>query len=67
MYDVDGKLLNGIKSIYFNSLACVGVKGDQSECFRIDNGVRQGCIVPFVFIVYMDAVMKEAKMGMGRE
>ena len=27
MYDVGGKLLNGIKIIYVNSLACVRVKG----------------------------------------
>ena len=26
MYDVGGKLLSGIKSIYVNSLACVRVK-----------------------------------------
>ena len=26
MYDVGGKLLNGIKGIYVNSTACVGVK-----------------------------------------
>ena len=26
MYYVDGKLLNGIKSMYVNSLACVRVK-----------------------------------------
>ena len=31
MYDVGGKLLNGIKSMYVNSLACVG------EYFRIDS------------------------------
>ena len=37
MYNVDGKLLNGIKSMYANSLACVRVKGCESECFRIDN------------------------------
>ena len=36
MYDVGGKLLNGIKSVYANSLACVRVKGCESECFRID-------------------------------
>ena len=36
MYDVGGKLLNGIKSMYVNSLACVGVKG--GECFRINSG-----------------------------
>ena len=38
-YDVGGKLLNSIKSMYVNSQACVGVKGGESECFRIDNGV----------------------------
>ena len=31
MYDVDDKLLNGIKSIYVNNLACVRVKGSESE------------------------------------
>ena len=35
MYDVWGKLLNGIKSMYVNSLAGVRVKGGESECFRI--------------------------------
>ena len=54
MYDVGRKLLNGIKSIYVNSQSCVIVKGGGSECFRINSGV------------YMDTVMKEVKMGMGR-
>ena len=30
MYDVRGKLLDGIKSIYVDSLACVRVKGGDS-------------------------------------
>ena len=56
-----------IKSIYVDSLACVRVKGGKSEQFRIDSGVRQGCIMsPWLFNVYMDGVMKEVKMGMGR-
>ena len=67
MYDVGGKLLNGIKSMYVNSLVCVIVKGGESESFRINGGVRQGCIMsPWLFNVYMDAVMKEVKMGMWR-
>ena len=60
--------MNGIKSMYVDSLACVRVKrvkGGVSERFRIDSGVRQGCIIsPWLFNVYMDAVMKEVKMGM---
>ena len=27
MYDVGGKLMNGIKSMYVHSLACVKIKG----------------------------------------
>ena len=33
----------------------------------IDSGMRQGSIMsPFLLNVYMDAVRKEVKMGMGR-
>ena len=46
MYDVGGKLLSGIKSIYVVSLACVRVKESESEGFRIYSGVRQGCMSP---------------------
>ena len=46
MYMV-GKLLNGIKIMYVNSLACIIVNGDESECFRINNGMRQECIRSF--------------------
>ena len=67
MYDVGGKLLNGIKSTYVDSSACVRVKGGASERFRIDSGMRQGCIMsPRLFNVYMDGVMKEVRMRMER-
>ena len=56
-----------VSRVYINSLACLRVKRGESECFRIDSGVRQVCIMsPSLFNVYMDAVMKELKMGMGR-
>ena len=39
----------------------------KSNRFRIDSGVRPGCILsPWLFIVYMNKVMKEMNMGMGR-
>ena len=41
MYEVGGKLLNSIKSMYVTSLACVRVKRGESECFRIHTSVRQ--------------------------
>ena len=49
MYDVGGKLLKGIRSMYINSLACVRVKGGENECFKINSSVR-GCIMfPWLF------------------
>ena len=49
--------------MYVN-LTCVIVKGIKNTCFRINSDVRQGCIMsPSLFNVYMDAVMKEVKMG----
>ena len=54
MYDVGGKLLNRIKSMYVDSQACVKVKGDEIKCFSIDSGVKQACIMsPWLFNVYM--------------
>ena len=46
------KLLNGIKSMYTNSLVRVRVKGGESECFRIDSGVGQGHVCPLGFSMY---------------
>ena len=67
MYDVGGKLLNGIKSMHVNRVESVRVKVGESECLRIDSGVRQGCIMsPWLFNVHKDAVMKEVKVGMRR-
>ena len=67
MYDVVSKLLSGIKSMLVDSLACVRVKGCESERFRIDSRVRQGCSMsPWLFNVNMDAVRYEVKMEMGR-
>ena len=40
MYDVGNKLLSVTKSMYVNSLACIKVKGGESERFRIDSGVK---------------------------
>ena len=67
MYDVGGKLMSGIKSMYVDSLPCIRIKGGESEWFRIDSRVRQRCIMShWLFNVYMDAMMKEVKMGMRR-
>ena len=54
MYDVEDKLLSGIKSMYVDSSPYVRIKGSESEWFRIDSGVRQGCIMsPWLFNIYI--------------
>ena len=54
--------------MYVDSSVCVRIKGGESEQFRIDSGVRQGYIMsPWLFNVYMNGVMKEEKIGMGRK
>ena len=53
--------------MYVDSLACVIVKGDESDQFKINSGVKQGCIMsPRLFKVYMNTVVKEVNIGMGR-
>ena len=65
MNDVGVKFMSGIKIIHIDSSACVRVKGGENEQFRVDSGVKQGCIMsPWLFNVYMDEVMKEVKMKM---
>ena len=45
-----GKLLSEIKAMYVDSLACARVKWGESEWFRIDSGMRQGCLMcPWLF------------------
>ena len=52
----------------YTSQACGRVKGGESECFRINSGVRYECIMStWPFNVYMDAVMKENEVKMGME
>ena len=66
-YDVSDKLLNRFKSIYVGSLSCVRVSGGKIEFFRIDRGLRLGCIMsPQFFNLHMNPVMKEVKMRIGR-
>ena len=60
MYDVSGKLLNGIKSMYVDRLSSVKVKNGERECFSVDSGVRQSCVIsPWLFNMYRVTVMKE--------
>ncbi len=66
IYGVGGKLLSAIKSFYEEASACVKSNGETSEHFEIKVGLRQGCVMsPWLFIIYMDGVMKEVKGNVG--
>ena len=54
MYDINGKLLNGIKSMYDDSLACVRINSSRS------------IMSPWLSNAYMDTAMKVVKIRMGR-
>ena len=59
--------MSRFKNMYIDNPVYVRVKGDESECFKIDGGVRQVCIIfPCLFNVYIDRVMKEGKIDRGR-
>ncbi len=61
-----GKLVSAIKSFYEEVSACVKISGETSEHFEIKVGLRQKCVVsPWLFIIYMDGVMREMKGKVG--
>ena len=57
------RLLYDINCMYANNLACIRVKGSESELFRIVSGVKEGCCVTVVFNVSMGREEKEVKFG----
>ncbi len=66
LYGVGGKLLSAIKSFYEEVSACVKISGETREHFEIKVGLRQGCVMlPWLFNIYMDDVMREMKGRVG--
>ena len=66
MYNVVGKTLNCIKSMYLNNLTFTRVKHGESECFKIDKFVRQTWVMSlWLFNVYVDS--NEGIENIGKE
>ena len=61
-YGIRGSLVKAVRSMYVNCEACVKVQGGTSDWFKVEQGVRQGCVMsPWLFNVYMDHILREAK------
>ena len=61
-HNVDTELIKAIKSFYVNPESRVQIGGKTSSSFKIDIGVRQGCILsPLLFITLMNLVAKNCK------
>ena len=68
MYGIGGRLLEGVKSFYMNSRACVRVGNSASDWFPVNVGLRQGCVMsPWLFNIFMDGVVREMNARMARE
>ena len=54
LYGIGGRLLQGVKSLYVGSKACVRVGNE------VRVGLRQGCVMsPWLFNLYTDGVVRE--------
>ena len=50
-----------IASLYTDQKATIRWNGEHSDCFGIEKGVRQGCILsPHLFSIYTEQLMREA-------
>ena len=60
LYGIGGGLLQGVKSLYVGSKACVRVRNEVSEWFPVRVELRQGCVMlPWLFNLYIDGVVRE--------
>lgn len=64
-YGVSSKLCRLLKSLYADNQAAVRVEGELTEWFRVESGLRQGCLLsPMLFNVFFDKVVKRAFEGL---
>lgn len=59
-YGIPQKIVNLIEKMYKDTTCRVLYKGQLTDGFKINTGVRQGCLLsPFLFILAMDWIMKK--------
>ena len=56
---ITGKIYNIIRNIYSGDEACLKIDGKVNKSFRINQGVRQGCVLsPLLFNIFMAGLAK---------
>ena len=63
-YGLPSKMVNIIRHLHSNMEASVRIKGTLSEPFKVDTGLKQGCVLaPFLFNMYFNQVMHDVLAG----
>ena len=59
-----GELLRAVQSLYICSQAVVRKREGETGWFEVKCGLRQGCVLsPFLFVIFMDNIMKRANQA----
>jgi hypothetical protein len=67
-YGVCDTLVRAVKSFYWEGRACVRVGRVEGPMFKVQVGLRQGCVMsPGLFNIYMDSVVREVSGIVGNE
>ena len=60
--DIDRRDFNIIHDLYYNQKAGVRINGETSDLFKIQKGVRQGCVLsPDLFNLYSEDIFEHIK------
>ena len=59
-FNIKGRFLNILKTMYENVSNCVRVNDDVSDWFSINSGVKQGCVLsPTLFDMFINDLMQD--------